>query len=91
MKDPDQLPSGRSIYEVSHSEIFWRNFLAGFARGLGNFIFTLLLFFIITAITARFLMPIVNPLFESMTSINGILGTINSTQPRATAQPRLVR
>lgn len=83
MNDPDVLSSGRSIYDAPKSEIFWRNFLAGFARGLGNFIFTIVLFVIITTLTAQFLMPLVNPVFESFTSLNGILDTVKTTtQPQ---------
>ncbi len=80
MNDPDQLYTGKSIYDVSKSEIFWRNFLAGFARGLGNFLFTIIMFVIITMLTAQFLMPFVNPIFNSLNSLNGIMGTINRTQ-----------
>ncbi len=80
--DPDKLTEGRSMYDASKSEIFWRNFLAGFARGLGNFIFSILIFIVITTITAQLLMPFVNPLFETMTSASGILKTMNSAQPK---------
>ncbi|MBP7875883.1 hypothetical protein KA012_02710 [Candidatus Woesebacteria bacterium] len=80
--DPDQLSNGTSIYEVSKYEIFWRNFIAGFARGLGNFLFTVLLFIIISILTARFVEPFVTPLVDSMNSISDIVSTINRAQPR---------
>lgn len=66
MADPDSMPQGKTIYDASKRDILWRNFLAGFARGFGNFIFTIIIFFVITTLIAEFLMPVINPLFESM-------------------------
>lgn len=80
-RDPDLMFHGRSIYEVSKFEIFWRNFIAGFARGLGNFLFTLLILVIITGVAMEVLRPFFSPVYQAMTSINQILNTINQAPP----------
>lgn len=80
--DPDILPSGKSIYDVSKSEIFWRNFIAGFARGLGGFLFAVIIFAILTALTAQLLMPYLNPIIESLSSLTGTMNSLNDSQSR---------
>lgn len=70
MADPDELKNGKTIYDASKRDILWRNFLAGLARGFGNFIFTILIFFVLTTLVAEFLMPVINPIFESFGAAN---------------------
>jgi len=82
MADPDVLHNGKTIYEVTKWEIFSRNFIAGFARGLGNFLFTILIFILLTALTAQLLAPYLGTLTQSLESFNSIMGSLGTVQGR---------
>ena len=82
LADPDVMSNGKTMYEVSKWEIFSRNFLAGFARGLGNFIFAIIIFVVLTALTAQLLAPYMGTLTQSLQSFSSLLGGLNNVQGR---------
>jgi len=69
-RDPDILLGGRSIYDVSANEIFWKNFLAGLGRGLGMFLFNLLLWVMIGGLFFGYVWPLTQPLVSSFQSLS---------------------
>lgn len=82
LAEPDELSKSKSIYDVSKTEVFWRNFIAGLGRGLGNFLFTLLVFVIFTSLLATAMQPYINPLLSTLSSLSGIMATVNNAQSR---------
>ena len=76
--DPDQITPGRTIYEASGWEIFWRNFIAGFARGLGNFIFSVIFLAIIANVMLQYFYPMLSPMLESFSSLTNMLDQVSS-------------
>ncbi|OGG03659.1 hypothetical protein A2W14_04050 [Candidatus Gottesmanbacteria bacterium RBG_16_37_8] len=72
----DHLTSGKTLYDASAFEIFWRNFLAGSSRTLGGIIFYLIFILIIGSIFIRYLTPVISPIFNQLNSISGSLEKI---------------
>ena len=63
----------RSLYEVSHWEIFSKNFLVGFARALGGIFVQFIFFVVLYFIFIQFLSPILSPMFALMErSVNAV-------------------
>jgi len=74
----DLISNNRTIYDASSGEIFWKNFLAGFSRGLGGFISFIILWLIIFVIFSNFVLPKIMPSITKYTNIFESLGSINS-------------
>jgi hypothetical protein len=77
----DRLTKTRTIYDAGAGEIFWRNFLAGFSRGLGTFLFYILFLFVAGWAFFQFAGPVISPLFSSFSSLNKSLETIEGIKP----------
>ena len=76
----DQITKNKSIYDVSGFEVFWRFFIAGFARAMGGFFVYILLFVILGTLINRYLLPYILPLIETLqTSLNS-LNQLNSSE-----------
>lgn len=67
---------GKSIYDISRKEIFGKQFVAGFAHGLGGFMVTLLSWAIIYLIIVYLLLP---QLQGTINQLNDILKLIPKT------------
>ncbi len=73
----DVVAKTRTIYDVSPFEIFWRNLLAGFARGLGSVVVYFILAFVVGIIFTQVVLPKLQPLIDSYTNS---MNTLNSLQ-----------
>lgn len=77
----DSIPPSKSIYEASPGEIFWKNFLAGFGRGLGGIFVYLLFLLILYFLFYYFLLPKIMPLVNEFLTIFKTLGNLTNTKP----------
>ena len=67
----DRFTDTRTIYDAKWIEIFGRQFLAGFARGLGGMFVYLTFIVILFFVASRFLLPRIQPLIDTLeTSIS---------------------
>jgi|GEM_PF-5538451 len=68
MPETQTIPTSdtnKTLYNINGFGIFWRNFLAGFAHGLGS-VFVYIVFLIIMAmIFVRVILPTVQPLLNT--------------------------
>ncbi len=71
MDDKEQ----QGIYSAGASEIFWKNFLAGFSRGLGGLFVYLLFLIVLGVIFINFTLPKLMPM---ITSYSNLLKTFES-------------
>lgn len=73
-QDEDQLKfEGKTIYDVGYWEIFWRNLVAGVARGLGNFFFSLIIIVIVMNIFVVYVWPMVSPIMSTFGNLSQII------------------
>jgi hypothetical protein len=67
------LPDDNSLYTASNTEIFYKNFLAGFARGLGglavNLAFLAIVYFSFVSIVLPKIRPFVDAFINAQESI----------------------
>lgn len=73
----DQINKNKTIYDVSGFEVFWRNFIAGMGRAIGNLFIYLLIFVGVASLINRFLMPYILPLFDTLQSSMESLNQLN--------------
>jgi len=70
----------KTIYEAGAGEIFWRNFLAGFSRGLGMLFVYLVLIFVVGLVFVQYINPFISPLYNNLSSLTKSLETIQGIQ-----------
>jgi hypothetical protein len=72
----DVVSKTKTIYGASVGEILWKNFLAGFSRGLGGVFVYLIFLLIISVLFYNFvlpkLMPSVNVFMNTFKSLNSV-------------------
>ncbi len=61
----DRAGKTKTIYQVSGFEIFWRNFLAGFARALGIMVLYIIIIIISGVIFTTTFLPMINPSLQN--------------------------
>ncbi len=76
----DLVSKTKTIYEASLGEIFWKNFLAGFGRGLGGLFVYIIFLLIIGAIVYTFVLPKFMPLINGYTNLLKSFGSISNTK-----------
>ncbi len=76
----DLISKTKTIYEAGAGEIFWKNFLAGFGRGLGGVFVYIIFLLIIGAIVYTFVLPKFMPL------INGYTNLLKTFSPASNAK-----
>jgi len=77
----DQVSPVATIYDASLSSVFWRNFLAGVARGLGGILINVIFLLFISLVVMNWLLPRVQPLFDTyQKAINSLDGIGQTTQ-----------
>ena len=54
----------KTLYETSNNDIFWKNFLVGFGRGLGGLAVQIVLFLLFYFYFMYFVMPQIQPLLN---------------------------
>ena len=87
--DNDLVSKTKTIYEAGAGEIFWKNFLAGFARGLGGVFVYLVFLLILSGVIYKFVWPQLMPmittysnLIKSFESISNTKSGINNIIPK---------
>lgn len=90
--DPDIVnrKTGKTLYEVSAWEIFWRNLLAGISRGLGNMILLIIFSLVLGNLFMTYVWPHLEPIFDSFASTNELLDFVEGFM-NAQGQPNLPR
>lgn len=58
----------KSLYEATNSEIFWKNFLVGFGRGIGGLAVQIVLFGLFYLMFMALVMPKIQPLLNLIPS-----------------------
>lgn len=74
----DQINKNQTIYDVSGFEVFWKNFIAGMGRAIGNIFIYFLIFIVIASLINKFLMPYILPLFNTLQTSIESLNQLNS-------------
>src|SRR3989338_9554781 len=69
----DQAQKKRDIYTSSLGEIFSKNFIAGFARGLGGVVVYILFLGVVLFIVSQTLLPKLEPLFSTFQNSMNLL------------------
>lgn len=84
----DMVSKTKTIYEAGIGEIFWKNFVAGFSRGLGGVFVYVFFFVIIGLLFYNFVLPKLMPsitaymdIFKSLGSISKLKSNPNSAIP----------
>ena len=78
--DEDQITKKKTIYDVGVFEIFWRNFLAGFARSLGGYILYIIFIFVLGNVVVTVLWPKIQPLVDEFQSFSGVTRQIQQIE-----------
>ncbi len=73
----DRAGKHRTIYEVSHWEVFWRNFIAGMGRAAGSIMLYFLFIFLVGFLFMQLIWPQISGFFSNYTSL------VNQLQPGA--------
>lgn len=76
----DLVSKTKTIYEAGAGEIFWKNFLAGFGRGLGGVFVYIIFLLIIGTIVYTFVLPKFMPLITSYTDLMKTFGSVSNTK-----------
>jgi len=76
----DQAQKKRDIYTSSLGEIFSKNFVAGFARGLGGVVVYILFLSVVLFIVSRTLLPTLEPLISTFQDSMKLLQNPGSLQ-----------
>jgi hypothetical protein len=78
----DRVGKTKTIYDVGPGEIIWKNFLAGFSRGVGGIFVYLIFIVIIGGIFINTILPKILPLFSSYMNIFNSLGGSGNSLPQ---------
>ena len=65
----DLVSKTKTIYDAGYGEIFWKNFLAGFGRGLGGVFIYIICLLIISWVVINFVLPKFMPAITSYMSL----------------------
>ena len=76
----DIVSKTKTLYEAGPLEIFWKNFLAGFGRGLGGVFVYIIFLFIISGIFFNFVLPKFMPAISGYMNLLKSLGSISNTK-----------
>lgn len=77
-RDPDVITGNRTLYDASYGEIFWKNLVAGIARGLGMFVFSILLWVVIGGLFFAYVWPMIEPLVAGFGTLTNIINNMPS-------------
>jgi hypothetical protein len=76
----DLISKTKTIYEAGPLEIFWKNFLAGFSRGLGGVFVYIIFLLVISGIFYNFVLPKFMPAITEYMNIFKSIGSISNTK-----------
>jgi hypothetical protein len=74
----DLVSKTKTIYEAGAGEIFWKNFLAGFSRGLGGVFVYIFFLIIISVVIYIFVFPKLEPLITGYTNLLNSFNSISN-------------
>jgi len=77
----DAVSKTKTIYDAGAGEIIWKNFLAGFSRGVGGIFVYILFLLIFSGIFYNFVLPKLMPLITTYTNIFKSLSPGSATKP----------
>ena len=77
----DLVSKTKTIYDTKASEIFWKNFLAGFSRSLGGIFVYIIFLLIFSGVFVNFVLPKLTPLINNYLNIFNSLGPISNPKP----------
>lgn len=81
MEKGDRVSKTKTVYDVGAGEIFWKNFLAGFAKSLGG-IFVYIIFLLVFGwIFYSFALPKITPFLNSYLNLFNSLGGTSGSKP----------
>lgn len=78
----DLISKSKTIYEAGPGEIFWKNFLAGFSRGLGGVFVYIFFLLIIGGIVYTFVLPKIMPTITGYMNILKSVGSVSNIKPK---------
>lgn len=79
----DIVSKTKTLYDAGPLEIFWKNFLAGFGRGLGGIFVYLIFLFIIAGVFYNFVLPKFMPAITGYMNLFKSLESISNVKPGA--------
>jgi len=74
----DRVSKTKTIYDAGAGEIIWKNFLAGFGRGLGGIFVYLIFLFIISGVFLNIVLPKLMPQITGYMNLFNSLGSGNN-------------
>lgn len=74
----DLISKTKTIYEAGAGEIFFKNFLAGFGRGLGGVFVYIIFLFIISLVIYNFVLPKFMPLITGYMNLLKSLESVSN-------------
>lgn len=81
----DRITHTKTLYDVKAGEIIWRNFLAGFSRGLGGIIVYFVFIGIIASIFTTYVYPQIKPFIDEYRQAVQMVNQFN--QPTTNPEP----
>lgn len=75
----DRVSKTKTIYDAGVGEIIWKNFLAGFSRGVGGIFVYLIFLFVISGIIFNVVLPKLMPQITSYMNLFNSLGSGNNS------------
>lgn len=79
----DILNKAKTIYEAGAGEIFWKNFLAGFGRGLGGIFVYIFSLIIISLVFYKIVLPKFMPMINNLMGLSESLKSVQNIKPGA--------
>lgn len=73
----DLISKTKTIYEARPVEIFWKNFLAGFSRGLGGIFVYIIFLIIIGWVMVNFALPKIMPAITNLMNLSKSLESVS--------------
>ncbi len=83
----DQFSATKTLYDASVMSIFWKNFVAGFARALGGMIIWLVLILFSGFLFANYVWPQIHPFLTSYQQLFESFSALPSSSTGAVTNP----
>lgn len=86
--DPDKVSvDGKNLYTIGYWEIFWRNLVAGIGRGLGSFLFSIIIIALLMNIFFMYMWPVLEPFLSTFGNLSQIINQLGSAYKPGTSLP----
>lgn len=87
MDNAQQLIDKKALYEVPNNQVFMKNFLAGFSRGLGHAVAQIFFFAMLFALFAVFVKPQIQPILNLMERSVNSMESVQQMQQEILDEP----